>query len=110
MVVERWTAKFRRTIKDATDDEIKAFFASPKKHVATFVGYSGAEYEDKAAILAQAERILDVLDASKTIVNIRATPEGIGAACELAKHRGFVITGILIDASKTLEYRTFALC
>ncbi len=46
-------------------------------------------------MLAQAERILDVLDASKTIVNIRAAPDGMGAVYELTKHRGFVTTGIL---------------
>ena len=88
------------TIRDATIEEIKAFFASQKKDVATFVGYSGADYEDKDAMLETAKQILDVLDDSKTIVNIDATPEGIGAVYELAKRSGFLTTGILSTQAK----------
>ena len=92
--------KLDTTIKDATLEEIKAFFASQKKDVATFVGYFDAEYENKEAMLETARQILDVLDDSETIVNIRATPEGIGAVYELAKRRGFLTTGILSTQAK----------
>ena len=71
------------------------FFESQNKDVITFVGDSGAEYEDKTAMLEKAGRILEEFDSSKTIVNIGATPEGIGAVCELAKRRGFTTTGII---------------
>ena len=37
------------TVKDATVDDIRTFFKSQNKEVITFVGYSGAEYEDKMA-------------------------------------------------------------
>jgi len=74
------------SVKDATTDEIKTFFENAKKDVVTFVGYSGAEYEDKAAMLEAAGRILDEFDSSSAIINIGATPEGIGAVYELAKH------------------------
>ncbi|MGD9302325.1 MAG: hypothetical protein PVI13_12170 [Desulfobacterales bacterium] len=47
------------TVKDATIDEIRAFFETQNKDVVTFVGYSGAEYEDKVAMLEKAGRILD---------------------------------------------------
>jgi hypothetical protein len=46
-------------------------------------------------MLARAERILNGCDPMKTIVNIGATPEGIGAVYEVAKRRGFVNSGIV---------------
>ena len=87
-------------VKDATVVDIGSFFADENKTVVTFVGYSGAGYEDKAAMFAEAGRILDGFDASKTIVNIGATPEGIGAVYQLAKRRGFVTTGIVSTQAK----------
>jgi hypothetical protein len=51
--------------KNATSAEIKAFFASAKKTVLTFVGYSGAGYQDEASMLQQAERILGEFDPTK---------------------------------------------
>ena len=64
---------------DATDGQLEAFFESANKHVLTFIGYSGAEYEDHEAMLAIARRVLDEFDPAETIVNIGATPAGIGA-------------------------------
>ena len=87
-------------VKDATIDEIRAFFETQNKDVVTFVGYSGDEYEDKAAMLEKARRILDEFEPSKAIVNIGATPEGIGAVYELAKRRGFMTTGIVSTQAK----------
>jgi hypothetical protein len=89
-------------VRVATNDDIKRFFAGEKKAVVTFVGYSGAGYEDEAAMLQEAERILDALDASSTIVNIGATAEGIGAVYALAKGRGFTTTGIV--STQAREY------
>jgi len=40
-----------------------------------------------AAMLASAERVMSEFDPAGTIVNIGATPEGIGAVYELAKPR-----------------------
>jgi hypothetical protein len=90
------------SVKVATNDDIKRFFAGEKKAVVTFIGYSGAGYEDEAAMLQEAERILEGLDASSTIVNIGATAEGIGAVYELAKGRGFTTTGIV--STQAREY------
>src|SRR4051794_14847549 len=69
----------------ATVQDIQAFFAKQQKTVVTFMGYSGAEYEDNAGMLKRAGANLDTLDPKKTIVNIGATPDGIGAVYELAK-------------------------
>jgi hypothetical protein len=52
------------------------------------------------AMLEKAGRILDEFVASKTIVNIGATPEGIGAVYELAKRKGFITTGIVSTQAK----------
>ena len=82
-------------VRVATNDDIKRFFADERKSVVTFIGYSGAGYEDEAAMLQEAERILGGLDASSAIVNIGATAEGIGAVYELAKGKEFTTTGIV---------------
>jgi len=90
----------RPTDREATPEEIRAFFTGKGMRVLTFLGYSGAEYENKAMMLEQAERILDQFDPKKTIVNIGATPEGIGAVYEAAKRKGFLTTGIVSTQAK----------
>ncbi len=84
-----------KSIEQATPEEIDAFFAAQKKTVITFVGYSGSGYEDRAAMLNAAAGVLQEFDPGDTIVNIGATPEGLGAVYELAAGRGFVTTGIV---------------
>jgi hypothetical protein len=83
------------TVEEATAEEIHAFFEGRGMQVLTFLGYSGAEYESKAAMLERASRILDEFDPATTIVNIGATAEGIGAVYETAKAKGFQTTGIV---------------
>jgi hypothetical protein len=51
-------------------------------------------------MLEKAGLILDEFVASKTIVNIGATPEGIGAVYELAKRKGIKTTGIVSTQAK----------
>jgi hypothetical protein len=82
-------------VLDATPEEVRAFFERKGMQVLTFLGYSGAGYEDEAAMLAQAERILARFDPKTTIVNIGATAEGIGAVYKRAKAKGFVTSGIV---------------
>jgi hypothetical protein len=86
--------------KTATSQEIKNFFRSKAKTTLTFVGYSGTGYENQAAMLDRAEQILTEFDASKTIVNIGATPDGIGEIYKVAKQRGFLTTGIVSTQAK----------
>ena len=88
------------TTKSATVEEIAAFLKGKQKAVLTFVGYSGAGYEDEAWMLKEAERVLGEYDPAKTIVNIGATPEGIGAVYELAKRKGFLTTGIVSSQAR----------
>jgi len=89
--------------KIATLDDISAFFKGKQKIVLTFVGYSAAGYEDEALMRKQADRILSEFDPAKTIVNIGATPDGIGAIYELAKRKGFLTTGIV--SSQARQYK-----
>lgn len=83
------------TMREATPEEIRAFFAAKKITVVTFLGYSGAGYEDEAAMLEQATRMLAQFDPKTTIVNSGATAEGIGAVYKIAKQMGFVTSGIV---------------
>jgi hypothetical protein len=41
------------TIKDATPEEIRTFFKGKKMKVLTFLGYSGAEYENGRRCLSK---------------------------------------------------------
>jgi hypothetical protein len=88
------------TIKEASPEEIRIFFKGKNMKVLTFLGYSGAEYENKAAMLEQASQILEQFDPGSTVVNIGATPEGIGAVYETAKRKGFLTTGIVSTQAK----------
>ena len=88
-------------VKAATPSEIRAFFDGRRLQALTFMGFSGAEYEDPAAMLALAGRTLDKYSPQKTIVLIGATREGIGAVYELAKSRGFATAGIVSSQAKT---------
>lgn len=84
-----WGCTSASTVREATPAEIRAYFQQQRKTVLTFVGYSAAEYEDKAAMLAQATAVLASLDPKTVIVNIGATPDGIGAVrdCQGARLR-----------------------
>jgi hypothetical protein len=88
------------TASVASPGEIREFFASKQMKVLTFLGYSAAEYENKSMMLEQATRILDRFEPRTTIVNIGATPEGIGAVYEVAKRKGFLTVGIVSTQAK----------
>ena len=91
------------TVRSATLEDIKTFFGGEQKAVVTFVGYSGADYEDKTTMLQTAENILAEFDPAKTIINIGATQVGIGAVYAVAKRKGFLTTGIVSALAK--EYQ-----
>lgn len=68
--------------------------------VLTLLGYSGAGYEDEAAMRACVGRLLDQIESASTIVNIGVTLAGIGAAYEIAKQKGFTTSGIVSTRAK----------
>jgi hypothetical protein len=94
----------RTTMREATVEEVRSYFEDKRMKVVTFLGYSGAGYEDEAAMLQHASRILDENDPKTTIVNIGATETGVGAVYELAKRRGFLTTGIVSSQAKEGEF------
>lgn len=81
------------------------FFGSTDKFVLTFVGYSGAGYEEPDAMLRTARGFLETHDPAHTLVNIGATPEGIGAIYALAKSMGFTTTGIVSTQARKYDAR-----
>lgn len=82
-------------VREATLGSIKAFIRTKQMTVLTLAGYSGAQYEDSAALMEQASRVLDGQDPAKVLINIGATAEGIGAVYDIAKQRGFTTMGIV---------------
>lgn len=81
-------------------DSTLGWFSQQGKTVVTLIGYSGAGYEKPEEMMSEVSRILNKYDPKKTIINIGATPEGIGAAYEVAKKRGFTTTGIVSSLSQ----------
>lgn len=86
--------------RQANSAEIGAFVRGQRKTVLTFVGYSGAGYEDPPAMLARAEQVLAAHDPARTMVNIGATAVGIGAVYESARRRGFTTLGIVSSLAR----------
>jgi hypothetical protein len=82
-------------LHDATAATVRAFVRQQHRQVLTLAGYSGAGYQDPAAMLDLAARVLDTHRPADTLVNIGATADGIGAVYALAKQRGFTTMGIV---------------
>lgn len=82
-------------IREADANAIARHVKETGKSVLTFVGYSGAGYEDGAALQREASRILDQADPRRTLISSGATAEGIGAIYELAREKGFDTMGIV---------------
>ena len=91
-----------RTVVREADSakEISEFVRISGMTVLSFVGYSGAGYEDEAAMLAQADRVLARHDPARTMINIGATSQGIGAVYELARRRGYFTLGIVSSLAR----------
>ncbi|MFY9943535.1 MAG: hypothetical protein WAK57_15265 [Desulfobacterales bacterium] len=84
-----------RQVGEATLPEILQFVQEKKMIVLTFTGFSGAGYENPAAMIEKASEILRKQGPEKTVINIGATREGIGAVYEVAKAMGFTTMGIV---------------
>ena len=98
-----------RDVRDASLASIRTFVDGRRMTVLTFGGYSGAEYEDRAAMLTHASTVLDRHDPATTLVSIGATAQGIGAVYELAKQQGFTTLGIVSTLARD-EHVTLSPC
>lgn len=87
-------------LRSANSVQIGEALGAIGRRVLTFLGYSDSGYEDPAAMLEAASRILDGLDPRATLVNIGATAGGIGAVYELARRRGFMTCGIVSSQAR----------
>jgi len=104
-----------RAVREATSASLEAFIRAKQMTMLTFTGYSGAQYEDPAALMEHAARVLDGQAFATTIINIGATAEGIGAVYEIAKQKGFTTMGIVstlarderVALSKCVDYVFF---
>lgn len=88
---------------DSTPEQVAKFFADKSKKVLTFMGFSGAGYEDEEEVHRRARKILESHSPDETIVNIGATEEGIGKLYQLAKSMGFMTTGIVSTQAKKYD-------
>lgn len=83
-------------------EEVIQWFEDQDKYVVTFVGFSGAGYEHVDSLIEIASVVLGRFDADKTIVNIGATPDGIGLVYATAFANKMTTTGIV--STQALEY------
>ena len=75
--------------------------------VVTFMGFSGAGYEDAPAVERAVAKVLDELDPASVLICAGATAEGIGAVYPMAKKRGFKTIGV-VSAIAEKEGVTFS--
>ena len=92
---------FRRQVR-CTDarSAVGAVRSQGRALIVTFVGFSGAGYEDETLVR---ELILEELEAFSpidTLVCAGATSEGIGVVYTLALHRGFRTAGIVSSLAR----------
>ena len=85
-----------------TPVETQSFFKRLGKNVVTFIGFSGAEYQNKKGMLKISETVLSEFSPKTSIINIGATKSGIGGVYPIAKSMGFLTTGIV--SSVAIEF------
>ncbi len=93
VAVHGLAAQERQRVRSASLDEIRQWVNG--QTVLTFLGYSSAEYELHANMMAKAVTVLAEHDPAKVLVNIGATCDGIGCVYTLAKQLGFKTMGIV---------------
>lgn len=103
-----FTARSLSVARAATPAQIEAFLRADGRQVLSFVGYSASGYQDPAGLLAAAAAVLDGHSPASTLVNIGATPQGIGAVYPLAHEKGFVTLGIVSSLARRRRTRLSA--
>jgi hypothetical protein len=88
-------------LRTVTSAELGRFLHGTRRSVLTFAGYSAAGYENPAAMLDCAACVLALHSPASTLVNIGATPHGIGAVYPMARQRGFTTIGIVSSLAHT---------
>src|SRR5215467_6166258 len=89
-------------VKSATTQDIKTFFRGKQKIVLTFVGYSGAGYEDEVSMRKEAERVLSEFGPAKTIVNIGSDTRWHRCRIRTSKAQRILYDGNRVVTGKTV--------
>jgi hypothetical protein len=97
----------RSIVRPANADAAITLIRKAGRSVITFVGFSGAGYEDALAVERAIAKVFDDLSPRSVLICAGATPEGIGAVYPLAKKRGFTTIGI-VSAIAEKEGATFS--
>jgi hypothetical protein len=85
----------RSIVRPANADAAITRIRKAGRAVVTFVGFSGAGYEDALAVERAIAKVLDDLSPASVLICAGATPEGVGAVYALAKKRGFTTIGVV---------------
>jgi hypothetical protein len=89
-----------RQVREATAEQIQSYVRSRGMGVLTFLGYSGAGYNDPEALRQRAQALLEREQPQRTLINIGASAEGIGAVYAIAKQKGFRTIGIVSSLAR----------
>jgi hypothetical protein len=89
-----------RQVRDATAAQIQTHVRGRGMKVLTFLGYSGAGYNDPEVLRQRATAVLEREQPKRTLINIGATAEGIGAVYAIAKQKGFSTIGIVSSLAR----------
>jgi hypothetical protein len=100
-------SRTRTIVRPANADAAIIHIRNVGRFVITFVGFSGAGYEDALAVERVIARVLDDLSPTSVLICAGATLEGIGAVYPLAKQRGFGTIGV-VSAIAEKEGATFS--
>ncbi len=85
----------RSIVRPASADAAISHIRGAGRSVVTFVGFSGAGYEDALAVERAIAKVLADLNPASVLISAGATPDGIGAVYPLAKKRGFATIGVV---------------
>ncbi len=90
----------QKVIQEVTAEQAINIMKNRGKEVVTFIGFSGAEYENQNALETVLKNELSKLNPKKVLINIGGTPDGIGKLYETAKEMGFETSGIVSSKAK----------
>lgn len=90
----------QKNIFEVTSEQAINIMKNRGKEIITFIGFSGAEYENPIQLEKILRTSLLKLNSKKSIVNIGGTSDGIGKLYEIAKELGFETSGIVSSKAK----------
>ena len=97
---------FQREVEvEAAAAAVGAIRALGRSRVLTFVGFSGAGYEDERAVRELILQELQAFTPADTLICAGATPDGIGMVYPIALEHGFRTAGIVSSQARSTQTR-----